>query len=154
MKTKLKILFSIGFVLLGTLAFSQVKETAKKSGEPESKIDSTRRFKIEQGLYVGANPEKNKGLLVVKKDFRIAKPTIPKSDKGTEKRFYLQGGQDVGSGSAYRSERMKSLEQRKVLINSSKSNLKVKPEADTVQQNRIIIQDGKYVGAGPKKDKP
>ncbi|PZX59321.1 hypothetical protein LV84_01352 [Algoriphagus ratkowskyi] len=154
MQTKLKILFSICFVLLGTLAFSQVKETAKKLGEPESKNDSTRRFKIEQGLYIGANPEKNKGLIVVRKDLRIANPTTSENDKVSEKRFYLQQGQDIGTGSAYRSERMMSLKQRKDLFNSSKSKLKVKPEADTVQRNRIIIQDGRYVGAGPKKNKP
>lgn len=62
-------------------------------------------------------------------------------------------GLDIGSGAAFRSERTKSYEQRKNQSSVAKKKLALNPEADTVRQKRIVIQDGRYVGTGPKKDK-
>lgn len=149
MGNSLKILLLVLFIAVGSAAKAQVGN--RPSGEPEHKSDSTRRFKIEDGLYVGVHRDKNQKQHSAQREIQKMKTENPTLDSAQTKRFVLEDGSDVGSGSAYRSERTKSFEQRKDRSSAAKKNTNPRPEADTVRQKRIVIQDGRFVGAGPKK---
>lgn len=139
------------FMAVGSAATAQ--EDNRPSGEPGAKSDSTRRFKIEDGLYVGVHSDKNRKQPPSQNAMLKMKPDKHTLDTAQTKRFVLEDGPDIGSGAAYRSERAKSFEQRKNQPSVARKKTTLRPEADTVQQKRIVIQDGRYVGAGPKKDK-
>ncbi|SFT96747.1 hypothetical protein SAMN04489724_3036 [Algoriphagus locisalis] len=152
MGNSLRILFLMLFIVAGSAATAQVDNRPSK--DTEHKFDSTHRFKIEDGLYVGVHIDKNKKQPSAQKVIRNMKTNNPALDSAKTKRFVLDDGSDIGVGAGYRSERAKSFEQRKTQATVAKKKLAPSPEADTVQQKRIVIQDGRYVGAGPKKGTP
>ena len=151
MGNSLKILFLVLFIAVGSAATAQVGN--KPFREPGSRSDSTRRFKIEDGLYVGVHRDKNRKQPPSQNIIRKMETDEHTLDSAQTNRFVLEDGSDIGSGAAYRSERAKSFEQRKNQPSVARKKTTLRPEADTVQQKRIVIQDGRYVGAGPKKDK-
>ncbi len=144
--SKLIIIISLFFLPFYVSAQSGRKSTAPKS---ESVQDSTKRFSLADGKYVGVNPKapqiKNSRGNVVKK-----KSNPREINVSQQQRFTLDIGKDTGVGSEYRSERYQSLENRN---KARKAILKPNPQSDTLSRQRIILQDGKYVGVGPKKSK-
>ncbi|MCE7057193.1 hypothetical protein LZF95_21105 [Algoriphagus sp. AGSA1] len=149
MGNSLRILFLALFIAVGSVATAQVGN--RTSREPGAKSDSIRRFKIEDGLYVGAHIDKNRKLPSVERAIRKMKTDSQVLDSARTKRFVLEDGSDIGVGAGYRSERAKSFEQRKNQSSGARKKPAPDPVADTVQQKRFVIQDGRYVGTGPKK---
>ena len=149
MGNRLKALFLVLFIAVGSAATAQVSN--RPSGEPGAKSDSTRRFKIEEGRYVGVHINKNREQPSTEKVIRKMKTDNQALDSVQAKRFVIEEGSDIGTGAAYRAERAKSFEQRKNESLVDKRKTTPIPAADTVRQKRIVIQDGRYVGAGPKK---
>ena len=149
MGNRLKILFLVLFIAVGSATTAQVSN--RPSGQSGAKSDSARRFKIEDGLYVGVHIDKIREQPYAQKAIRKMKTDNPALDSAETKRFVLEDGSDIGTGAAYRSERAKNFEQRKNRSQIAKRKPYITPKADTVRQKRIVIQDGRYVGAGPKK---
>ncbi|MEB2774658.1 hypothetical protein SYJ56_05035 [Algoriphagus sp. D3-2-R+10] len=152
MGNSLKILLLMLFIVVGFATTAQVGN--RPSMDHEHKSDSIRRFKIEDGLYVGVHLDKNRKQPSVHREIRTVKTDNQALDSAKTKRFVLEDGSDIGVGAGYRSERAKSFEQRKTQATVAKKKTTPSPEADTVQQKRIVIQDGKYVGTAPKKGTP
>ena len=144
--SKLILIISLFFLSFNGSAQNGGKSTAPKS---ESVQDTTKRFSLADGKYVGVNPKPPK--IIKSKDTGIQKNKDLEESKGMNlRRFNLETGKDTGVGAEFRSERYRSLENRN---KAQKAIPKPNPESDTLSRQRIILQDGKYVGAGPKKSK-
>lgn len=144
--SKLTLIISLFFLSFYVSAQNVEKSISPKS---ESVQDSTKRFSLADGKYVGVNPNPPK--LIKLKDTGIQKNKDLEESKAMNlRRFNLETGKDTGVGAEFRSERYRSLENRN---RTQKAIPKPNPQSDTLSRQRIILQDGKYVGAGPKKSK-
>lgn len=117
------------------------------STKSESETDTVRRFKLEDGSYVGVNPNIPIGSSLKK----TVSPSVKSTEKHSflqEKRLGIEDGKDVGVGSEFRSERLQSLRIRQQI---QKDRRRQESINDSIPKKRIVLQDGKYVGAGLEK---
>lgn len=145
---KIKLIFLLAGTLLSWCAKAQ---KVVRKGEFKSEIlgDSVRRFPLADGKFVGVhpNPPQVRKQLVLKNQRGKA---VEESNPPEPRRIPMDDGKDTGAGSEYRSERYRSFEIRQRM---QKPVPKPTAENDTLPRPRIVLHDGKFVGAGAGKSK-
>lgn len=138
-------------LFLGVLSITVSAQQKDRKSEPKSEMpaDSIRRFPLADGKFIGANPNPPQAREFSGSRIKKGKAT-EESNPPEPRRIPMDYGKDTGVGSEYRSERYRSLEMRQRM---QESVPKATAKNDTLPKPRIVLHDGKFVGAGAGKSK-